>query len=214
MLQTGETTMKFGEEYFDFCKNTNNFDMNVIGEWQNNYFKMLCDIFEEHISKKHKMFDMGCATGVLLETFRRNGLENMWGGDVSDWYVQNTPFPEIKSRMSNIEGGKLPFSNDSFYFIHMAQVIEHIPEEHMLDVLKELYRVLMPGGVLYIATVGPLLPGTTDVDPTHVSLFTREKWEQFFLTANFRNAFGFYKDRFENNKMAKEYNWVNFVLTK
>jgi len=206
--------MKFGQEYFDFCKEVNNFDMNVIGEWQNKYFHMLKDIFEEHITKKHKMFDMGCATGGTIEAFRRNGYENMWGGDVSDWYIENSPFDSIKNRMLNIESGKLPFSNDTFYFIHMSQVIEHIPEDKMNDILSELYRVLMPGGILYIATVGPLLPGTTDIDPTHVSLFTREKWEQFFLTAKFRDAFGFYKKRFENNKMAKEYDWVNFVLTK
>lgn len=206
--------MKFGKEYFDFCKNTNNFNMNCIGEWQTQYFHMLKDIFEEHITKKHKMFDMGSATGVLVETFRRQGYDNVFGGDVSDWYIQNTPFPEIRDRLCNVEDGKIPFSNDTFYFIHMGQVIEHIPEELIPGVLNELYRVLMPGGIIYIATVGPLLPGTTDVDPTHVSLFTREKWETFFLTAKFRNAFGFYKDRFQNNKMAKEYDWVNFVITK
>ncbi|PKP53764.1 MAG: hypothetical protein CVT92_02200 [Bacteroidetes bacterium HGW-Bacteroidetes-1] len=206
--------MKFGKEYFDFCKNTNNFNMNCIGEWQTQYFHMLKDIFEEHITKKHKMFDMGSATGVLVETFRRHGYDNVFGGDVSDWYIQNTPFPEIRDRLCNVEDGKIPFSNDTFYFIHMGQVIEHIPEELIPGVLNELYRVLMPGGIIYIATVGPLLPGTIDVDPTHVSLFTREKWEAFFLTAKFRNAFGFYKDRFQSNKMAKEYDWVNFVITK
>lgn len=206
--------MKFGEEYFDFCKNDNGFDMNGIGDWQNQYYRMLKDVFEEHIGKKHKMFDMGCATGALVETFRRNGFENMWGGDVSDWYIVNSPFKEITHRLVNIESGKLPFSNDTFYFIHMSQVIEHIPEEAIPGVLNELYRILMPGGILYISTVGPAKPEDTDIDPTHVSLFTREKWEQFFLSAKFRDAFGFYKQRFENNKMAKEYNWVNFVLTK
>jgi len=206
--------MKFGKEYFDFCKNENGFDMNGIGEWQNQYYKMLVDIFEEHIGKKHKMLDMGCATGTLLETFRRNGFDNMWGTDVSDWYIEQSPYNDIKHRMVNSESGKLPFSNDMFYFIHMAQVIEHIPEEAIPGILNELYRVLMPGGILYISTVGPAKPGDTDIDPTHISLFTREKWEQFFLSAKFRDAFGFYKQRFENNKMAKEYNWVNFVLTK
>lgn len=206
--------MEFGEKYFDFCKNVNNFDMNSIGEWQNKYFYMLKDIFEEHISKKHKMLDVGCATGVLLETFRRNGLDNMYGGDVSDWYIDSSPFKEIKSRMCNMIENKIPHPADSFYFIHMSQAIEHVPEDKIPELLNELYRVMMPGGILYISTVGPLLPGTTDVDPTHISLFTREKWEQLFLNAKFGNVFGFYKDRFQNNKMAKEYDWVNFVLTK
>jgi len=206
--------MKFGKEYFDFCKDVNNFNMNCIGEWQTQYFDLLKDIFEEHITKKHKMFDMGTATGVFVETFRRQGYDNVYGGDVSDWYIQNTPFPEIRDRLCNVEDGKIPFSDDTFYFIHMAQVIEHIPEELIPGVLNELYRVLMPGGIIYIATVGPLIPGTTDVDPTHISMFTREKWESFFLTAKFRNVFGFYKDRFQSNKMAKEYDWVNFVITK
>ena len=206
--------MEFGENYFDFCKNVNNFDMNVIGEWQNQYFRMLKDIFEEHIGKKHKMLDIGCATGVLLETFRRNGFDNMFGGDVSDWYIKNSPFNEVTQRMCNIVENKIPHPTDSFYFVHMSQTIEHIPEDKIPEVLNELYRVMMPGAILYISTVGPLIQGTTDVDPTHISLFTREKWEQLFLEAKFRNVFGFYKDRFQNNKMAKEYDWVNFVLTK
>ena len=44
--------------------------------------------------------------------------------------------------------GELPFENNQLMEIFCSQVIEHIPRWRRLDVLREWYRVLRPGGVL------------------------------------------------------------------
>src|SRR3989338_4759499 len=42
-----------------------------------------------------------------------------------------------------------PFKNDSIDYIYATQVIEHL-EIHLIDFLKEIYRILSPEGIVEI----------------------------------------------------------------
>lgn len=60
-----------------------------------------------------------------------------------DW----TPSDKIEVRGDLI---KLPFKDQSFDEIHLVHVFEHIQRPDQLPVLREMYRVLEPGGSLYV----------------------------------------------------------------
>jgi len=51
----------------------------------------------------------------------------------------NSPIADVKADICN-----LPFANDSYDFIICNHVLEHIPDH--LQAMRELYRVLSPGG--------------------------------------------------------------------
>ncbi len=207
-------TLQYGKEYYDYCKNENKFDMNELGDWHEEYFKFLLNVFKEHMEPHYISLDIGCATGNYLELFRRHS-RLMYGCDVSQWYIDNTKFNEIKHLMKVIENNKVPFINNMFDFIHMSQVIEHIPEKDIREELLEIKRVLKSGGIFYISTVGegPQIP-RPDQDPTHISCFSKEKWESIFQDCGFWNITINYEKKIKDDKFAGQYDWVNFVLSK
>jgi SAM-dependent methyltransferase len=207
--------MKYGKEYYDFCKKENGFDMNDCGGWYQDYFKFLKRVFGFILSKPNTIsLDLGCATGAYLEVFRLNH-HVMFGCDVSQWYIDNTPFDKIKYKMRVIENDKIPFSDNTFDFIHCCQVVEHIPEENLKTELKSMFNVLKKDGIVYISTVGegPAVPAEGE-DPTHISCFSKEKWERLFEEAGFVNITDQYDTKIKSDEFAGQYDWVNFILTK
>lgn len=61
---------------------------------------------------------------------------------------------DINPRLSpdmvlNLNNCPYPFKNDSIDYIYTTQVIEHL-EIHLIDFLKEIYRILKPEGILEI----------------------------------------------------------------
>lgn len=60
----------------------------------------------------------------------------------------------------------LPFKDKTVKFIHSSHLIEHLYHEELHALLKELDRVLMPGGILMIST--PLLWKRFYNDMSHV----------------------------------------------
>ena len=49
-------------------------------------------------------------------------------------------------------GRKLPFASESLSFVHSEHAIEHVPRDAAIAFLKEVRRVLKPGGVCRIGT--------------------------------------------------------------
>jgi predicted SAM-dependent methyltransferase len=55
---------------------------------------------------------------------------------------------------------KIPFPTNTFEEIHCIHVFEHLRRHRHMPMLQEMYRVLKPGGVLYVET--PDFKGTVD----------------------------------------------------
>lgn len=67
-------------------------------------------------------------------------LEGVGGGTLSthpDWHWPEDP---------------LPYADSTVAAVHCYQFIEHFDVNDVVDLLRECERVLMPGGVMYIAT--------------------------------------------------------------
>ena len=65
-----------------------------------------------------------------------------YGADISQWYVDNCPFPLIKPKMGVIVNNKIPCKNDMFEFVLMHQTIEHIPEADIYALLRDIKRTM------------------------------------------------------------------------
>lgn len=68
--------------------------------------------------------------------------------------AKKLPVPE-KVEILRLDGGKLPFEDDSFDRVIATHVLEHVPHPH--DALAEWVRILKPGGVLSL--ILPCDPG-------------------------------------------------------
>lgn len=63
----------------------------------------------------------------------------------------------------------LPFEDASVDCLNMRAVLEHLPREHVLDFVDDCWRVLRPGGALFLQV--PSAGQHVWVDPTHESPF-------------------------------------------
>lgn len=97
-----------------------------------------------HIPKNSILLDVGCGT---YATFLKAISPDIKQGFGVDFKVDNTQIGNIQTTQIILDN-KLPFEDSTFDVVTMLAVLEHIEKEQ--EILKEIYRVLLPGGKLII----------------------------------------------------------------
>jgi SAM-dependent methyltransferase len=100
------------------------------------------------IADSSRLLDVGCALGFMLEAAQACG-----------WHAQGVETSAFAARYAEKNTGcevypgtleQANFPAESFDAVTLMDVIEHVPHPERL--LKEIYRTLRPGGVVYIVT--------------------------------------------------------------
>jgi SAM-dependent methyltransferase len=93
--------------------------------------------------------DLGCGPGQVARYLHRQGVETL-GVDLSPKMVAEAQRsnPEIHFHQGDMLS--LPDVDNSWGGIAAFYCIIHIPREHIVDALREMKRVLRPGGTLLI----------------------------------------------------------------
>lgn len=109
-----------------------------------------------------KMLDIGCGDGAT-ELFIHNYLPS-WkveAIDISEKSITRATEKKIPNAVfSMYDGSVIPFSDNNFDIVFIAAVMHHIDFSLHATLLKEIYRVLKPGGRLYLFEHNPLNPVT------------------------------------------------------
>jgi SAM-dependent methyltransferase len=109
-------------------------------------------ILRQSIAKKDglKILDIGCGTGETL-TFLEDFLDkpSLYGVDTSAVAIE---FAKKRGHQNilKVDAKKLPFKTDTFDYVLLLDVIEHIKDDD--SVILEAKRVLRPGGHIIITT--------------------------------------------------------------
>ncbi len=94
-----------------------------------------------------RLLDIGCGTGIILKNFLRYGKAH--GVDISEESIRFC----VKRGLKNIKKAgaeKLPFKGNSFDVIGIFDVLYHKNIKDDVKVLKEINRILKPGGLLLL----------------------------------------------------------------
>ncbi len=96
-----------------------------------------------------RVLDYGCGAGSIVRKFREKGLEgfgcDVFYGGAAERTLDGLD-ADIRPHIRKIENGLIPFDDESFDAVTSNQVFEHV--ENLDVVLKEISRVLKPGGKL------------------------------------------------------------------
>lgn len=89
--------------------------------------------------------DIGCGRGFLLGQLADRGLRGLTGMDVYD----DVPTDRWTYVRGDVTAG-LPFDGATFECVIAGEIIEHVPNPD--DLLREVRRVLKPGGLFVLST--------------------------------------------------------------
>jgi len=95
-----------------------------------------------------RLLDIGCGDGGFSEQFLSLGWK-VFGIDLETGQLEEARLKGIQAKGCNLMDG-IPFPDGSFTAVAAGEVIEHLVDTDRL--LEEAYRVLEPGGFLFLTT--------------------------------------------------------------
>ncbi|MBI1863454.1 class I SAM-dependent methyltransferase, partial [Candidatus Microgenomates bacterium] len=130
--------------------------------------------------KKYEILDAGCGTGLFAQKMKRFGRVS--GIDYHPEAVRLSKKRGIKAVRGDIS--HLPYKANTFDVVTCIDVICHQSIKNDVSFLKELKRVLKPGGLLMLRVAAhPWLMSHHDR-----YVMTRERYTKLHLKESFENA--------------------------
>ena len=131
---------------------------------------------------RHKrVLDIACGTGYGSAMIRKAGARSVVGADVS---LPALAFGRDRYRLSGVaaDGGSLPFPDGAFEIVVSFETLEHVRDPS--GFLREIHRVLQPGGRLLLST--PNADLSDGSNPYHLVEFAPEELRIALADAGFR----------------------------
>ncbi len=136
-----------------------------------------------------KILDIGFGYGDFLSVASSWGIKT-YGVDISGEALKLAKnfVPQSKLSQLDVSKQKLPFKNSYFDVVITFDVVEHISQTSLF--FSEIYRVLAPGGVLFLITtphnfLGQIINIVDRDDPTHINRKSIEYWREELLKYDF-----------------------------
>jgi SAM-dependent methyltransferase len=117
--------------------------------------KSISEMLNEHAPDvTGRALEVGCQWGMLLEVVAPQTAKRWWGLDpVIERHLSRSGF-ELVTGVAD----EIPFPDEAFDAIVLANVYEHIPPPHRDSSLVEMRRILVPGGVIVGQLPNPHFP--------------------------------------------------------
>jgi len=145
----------------------------------------------DRVDKQAQVLDAGCATGYLLSLLDESGYQNLTGVDLSAQLLHEARqrLPDtVQLHHADVLDFLAQTPEARFDLILFHHVLEHIPREHTIALLRAFRRCLRDGGILSlkVPNAGCLLLGHTCYgDFTHVVHFNEVPLTQVLEQAGF-----------------------------
>lgn len=113
--------------------------------------RSILDVTTELLGRKDPVLDIGCGPGQVAQYLTDRGIE-MIGVDLAPRMLLLAAQRVQRDRFVNSDMRALPFRSQSFSGAVAFYSIQHLPRLALGDALSEIHRVLVPDGILVVAT--------------------------------------------------------------
>jgi SAM-dependent methyltransferase len=139
-----------------------------------------------------RLLELGCGLGHLIgllqDDFRCVGI------DLAEYAVEQTRLNAPKAE-AFVQGADdlSGFRDGEFAVVVALHLVEHLPDP--AHTIREVHRILRPGGLFLFATPNPIYPlrrlkdMNTDAigkDPTHINVHPPAQWRKWVEASHFR----------------------------
>ncbi|MDD3280216.1 MAG: class I SAM-dependent methyltransferase [Bacteroidales bacterium] len=109
------------------------------------------DLVNKYIQKDATVLDVGCGYGRSLNELHLNGFSRLYGIDFSEKMIERAksqyPFLNLEVQVNK----NINFPDNTFDAVLLFAVLTCISQNtNQLHLIKEIKRVLKPGGIIYI----------------------------------------------------------------
>jgi SAM-dependent methyltransferase len=115
-------------------------------KWHHHKFERIL----QELAGSTRHLDFGCGPGTLVGLLPEQ--TRAVGVDIAAPQIEYARQRYPLKTFLRIEPGPLPFDDSSFATVSCIEVVEHLTWETDVNTLRELYRVLQPGGKLVLTT--------------------------------------------------------------
>ncbi len=165
--------------------------------------------------KGKSYLDIGPGRGETLLFWKQLGYEDITSvdiaQDVSD-HIRNLGF------VCTLTDDTVKFlheKRDSFDFIMLNDVVEHVSKESLVDFMRAVYGSLRKGGLVVIKVPNaqsPFFSVGFYGDLTHVQPFTESSFQQLFRLSNFQK-YSFYSERLPVSRSDPKGLFARYIIT-
>ena len=170
--------MKFEKSYFKDSKISNYKDY-----CKKKYVGLAKDLINHfQITPDDRIVDFGCATGNLLYEFKKRGIHQIVGTDVSYWAINygKKKFG-LKEELQYYNINLLTEKKDYVLFLDVLEHIDTDELDHILRFAKKgLNKAIIMRVPISATKGGPYVLEISRNDKTHIQCHTTEWWTQLF----------------------------------
>lgn len=148
--------------------------------------------------------DIGGATGIIADKLEKLlRINTHLNAKIYNFDVSSHAIKTGHGLLVNVAYDNFPIVDYSVDFIYSIQVLEHLYQTEIENVLYQIYKKLKTNGLCFLSVA----PENNVSDRTHVTLKPSNWWEAVISYYGFRCEKHF-------SEIQKELNWVCFLLTK
>ncbi len=218
-LQRKLTSTAYNQTYYEEHR-VGGLDYLAYGDWQRKYTRWLQEVFR---LAGRPALDVGCACGAIVQGFREAGLEAA-GVDLNEYMIHlgRSQWPDLAARLQVCDAVNLHlYADETFDFLHCAQVAEHWKPALVPHILAELRRVTRPGGHFFcVLDTAEFFQRSgrraEEDDPTHLCIRPRAWWQTQSAQAGWADVSREFQAKLTDHPQSyfSRYDWDWFVARR